>query len=349
MTQALALAGFLRSAGHEVASVLVGVSPHRSLPSYFAERIGAPVETFDAPTLVPDRAGRGASALGTVGDVVRRLPSFVRSIGRIREAAAEGDVVVNLLDLMGGLARGLPGVATPSVAVAHNYAFLRRGLSGLPGPAFTRAAVLGYVRATALGSDVRVALSFDEAEGGNAPGLVTAPPLLRPDLESLSVETGEYLLAYALNPGYGALLADWHRRRPGIEVHCFIDGGVGALDVTPSQGFHVHDLDGQAFLERLAGCRAYVGSAGFESLCEAFWLGKPVLAVPTAGHFEQRLNGWDAERVGAARVGTYDDLDAFWAAPPVPSEAAVRDFRSWVARAPDVIVDVIERAARPAR
>jgi hypothetical protein len=95
----------------------------------------------------------------------------------------------------------------------------------------------------------------------------------------------------------------------------------------------------------LASCRAYVGSAGFESICEAFYLSKSVLAVPTAGHYEQSLNGWDAERVGAARIGSYDDLDSFWARPPVPSQAAVSDFRAWVACAPETIVGLIERAA----
>src|SRR5690606_28819933 len=61
MTQALALASFLRDAGHELARVWVGRSPWRSTPSYFLDGIGAPVETFDAPVQVPDRRGLGAS------------------------------------------------------------------------------------------------------------------------------------------------------------------------------------------------------------------------------------------------------------------------------------------------
>jgi hypothetical protein len=349
MTQALALAGFLRSAGHEVTRVLIGTSPFRSLPSYFREGIGAPLETFDAPTLVPDRHGRGASAAATTADIVRRLPSFLRSISRIRSAAAQGDVVVNFLDLMGGLARALPGPSTPSLAVAHNYVFLGDGLVGLPGPGLTRAAVLTYVRATAIGSESRVALSFDSPSDVRPGGPIAAPPLLRPTLQTLPVERGDFLLAYALNAGYGELLADWQRRHPDAEVHCYVDGGADALRTPPGPGFHAHDLDDTAFLGHLAGCRAYVGSAGFESICEAFYLGKPVLAVPTAGHYEQVLNGWDAERVGAARVGSYDDLDDFWADPPVPSETAVRDFRSWVARAPEVMVDLVERTAQRRR
>jgi uncharacterized protein (TIGR00661 family) len=179
--------------------------------------------------------------------------------------------------------------------------------------------------------------------------LAVAPPLLRSGLADLVVRDDGHLLAYALNPGYGALLAAWHRRHPEVQVHCYHDGGRAALGEAPAEGFAVHDLNDAAFLAHLATCRAYVGSAGFESLCEAFHLGKPVLAVPTAGHHEQVLNGWDAARVGAARVGDYDDLDAFWADPPVPSDRAVRDFRAWVARAPEEVVALVERAAAGAR
>lgn len=349
MTQALALARFLRSAGHDVTHVLVGTSPHRSLPDYFARQIAAPVEVFEAPTIVPDAAGRGASQAATTRDALRRFPGFVRAVRTIRERTGDVDVVVNFLDLMGGLARVLPGIDTPSVAVAHNYLFMHPALGDLPGPALTRRVVMAYVRATAAGSALRIALSFDRLQTLARPGLAVAPPLLRPGLDDLVTRDDGYLLAYALNAGYGNLLAKWHSAHPSTTVHCYVDGGSAALTEPPAPGFAAHDLDAGPFLEHLAGCRAYVGSAGFESICEAFYLGKPVLAVPTAGHFEQRLNGWDAERVGAARVGTYAQLDEFWDAPPVPSDAAVRDFRAWVAHAPEAIVDLIERAAAPPR
>ena len=345
MTQAIALAGFLRAAGHRVSRVLVGTSPFRGEPDYFARQIDAPVERFDAPTQVPDRDGRGASAVATMRDVLVRLPSFLQAGRQIRAATRDADCVVNFLDLTGGLSRVFPGRRGPVVAVAHNYVFTHPGLGGLPGPGFTRAAVMAYVRTTAMGAGTRIALSFGPLEGGDEGRLQVAPPLLREGLGDLAVTDEGYLLAYALNPGYGMLLAEWQKRNPEVRVHCYLDGGEAALKDPAPEGLRVHDLNDEAFLRHLAGCRAYVGSAGFESICEAFYLGKPVLAVPTEGHYEQTLNGWDAERAGAARVGTYDDLDSFWEHPPVPSEAAVRDFRSWVAQAPRTIVGLVERAA----
>lgn len=232
--------------------------------------------------------------------------------------------------------------------MAHNYLFLHPRLGDLPGPIVTRALVMTYVRATAARARGRIALSFGPVSGAGKERLWVTP-LLRAGLGDLHVEDGGHLLAYALNPGYGASLATWQKRHPDVVVHCYLDGGSAALGQAPGRNFHAHAIDEDGFLRHLATCRAYVGSAGFESICEAFWLGKPVLAVPTEGHFEQRLNGWDAQRVGAARFGTYEDLDDFWANPPVPSRAAVRDFREWVARAPETIVGLIEGVVSGAR
>jgi hypothetical protein len=125
-----------------------------------------------------------------------------------------------------------------------------------------------------------------------------------------------------------------------------VDGGREALRSAPAEGFHAHCLNSDGFLAHLAGCRAYAGTAGFESVCEALWLGKPALLVPTEGQHEQTLNAWDAERAGAASVGTYAELDGFWADPPVPRSEVVEGFRDWVRRAPQVLVDIVERAPR---
>lgn len=346
LTQALALARFLRDAGHEVSRVLVGVSPFRTLPEYFAREIGAPVETFDAPTQVPDRSARGVSVGRTALDALGRLPRFVAAGRRIHQVTERADVVVNFLDLVAGLARVVLRGRTPRVAVAHNYVFLHPALARAPGSALARRSVLAYARVTAAGAHTKVALSFGPLAPSHRGRLVVAPPLLRSGLDGSQARDEGYLLTYALNPGYGDVVAEWHRRQRDVTVHCYVDGGGAALRSVPAEGFHAHDLSAEAFLQHLGGCRAYVGTAGFESVCEAFYLGKPALLVPTEGQYEQTLNAWDAARVGAAVVGTYRDLDGFWANPPLPRREAVDEFRSWVRRAPEMLVEAVESAAR---
>lgn len=346
MTQALALAPLLTEAGHEVVEVLVGRSPHRPLPDYFADGIGAPVREFDAPVQVPDRWGRKLSVGRTLADAARRGPAFFRSLVAIAERTSATDVVVNLLDLLGGVSRTLFPSEVPALAIAHNHVFLHPRLQDAPGPTAVRRMVMAYARATAAGTARKIALSFDPLPPRPELALEVAPPLLRPGLEEMDVADEGHLLAYALNPGYAEVLASWQGRHPDTVVHCYVEGGADALADDPAPGFHAHGLAEKPFLAHLAGCRAFVGSAGFESICEAHYLGKAVLAVPTEGQFEQELNAWDAQRSGAARSGSYDDLDDFWRTPPTPSPHRMRSFREWVARGPDIFVDAVERTAR---
>ena len=349
MTQALAMARHLRDAGHEIAHVLVGRSPFRSLPDYFVREVGAPVEAFDAPTQVPDREGRGVSLAASARDALRRLPRFFSAARRIHGVTRHADVVVNFFDLVAGLSRVLFATRVPAVSVAHNYVFLHPALSHAPGRAHARRAVMGYARATALRSTMRLALSFDALPDAADARLAVMPPLLRPRPGESAPRDEGYLLAYTLNRGYADALAEWHRRSPAVTVHCYLDGGGAALAAEPAPGFHAHALDQEGFLRHLEGCRAYVGTAGFESVCEAFHLGKPALLVPTAGQYEQSLNAWDAERVGAAHSGGIEQLDAFWRDPHAPPRERVEAFRSWVARAPEIGVREVERAAAGGR
>lgn len=349
MTQALALAAYLRDAGHRLRHVLVGRSPYRSVPSYFTEGIDAPVEEFDAPTQVPDREGKALSVPRTVVDAARRSPSFVRSMVRIAERTSDVDVVVNFLDLLGGASRRLFPTDVPALAIAHNHLFMHPVLSNAPGPDRIRRWVLAYAKATTSRSERTLALSFDALPDYAPLGLRVVPPLIRPNQAHHEVRDDGHLLAYALNPGYGVELSRWAASRPDVPVRCFVDGGAAALPEEAGQAIDVHDLDAERFMESLATCRAYVGSAGFESICEAFWFGKPVLAVPTEGQFEQTLNAWDAERVGAARGGTYADLDALWDTAAPPAADRVDAFRAWVASGPDVFVREVEQVAAGTR
>lgn|GEM_PF-6781368 len=81
------------------------------------------------------------------------------------------------------------------------------------------------------------------------------------------------------------------------------------------------------FLRLMATSRAVVCSAGFESLSEAAWLGKPALAVPVEGHIEQMLNAVDMERTGLGRASGRFDLSRL---DDLKVEGAHERFQSWV-------------------
>jgi len=342
MTQALALSAHLRKAGHRITGVFVGTSKFRPIPSYFIEEIGAPVETFEGGTIVPDARRQGMSRWRTLTHSIFHIPAFLRSMVflRARIRALKPDVVVNFYELLWGLSHIVSPRTPPRVAVAHNYLIDHPGAARAPSGLSGRLGLTALSWCTGLGTRERLALSFDALPPHGS--LTPVPPLLRPGLSDLQVEDGEFLLAYALNPGYARVLAEWQRTHPEVELHCYVEGGESALKEAPGANFFLHRLHATAFLKHLAGCRAYVGTAGFEATCEAFYLGKPVLTIPVEGQYEQRFNALDAERSGAARAGSYDDLDAFWRNPQPPDPQRVKCFRKWVDSAAAVIVQKIE-------
>ena len=90
-----------------------------------------------------------------------------------------------------------------------------------------------------------------------------------------------------------------------------------------------HSLNDEAFIRYMAGARAYATTAGFESVCEAMYLGKPILMVPT--HIEQTCNAFDAQRSGCCAVADQFDLDALLALSSPPIDPS--PFRHWVQQA----------------
>jgi UDP-N-acetylglucosamine:LPS N-acetylglucosamine transferase len=83
-------------------------------------------------------------------------------------------------------------------------------------------------------------------------------------------------------------------------------------------------------------------TAGFESVCEAVYLGKPLLMVPVENHLEQYLNGCDAEQAGIAVRDTAFRLSRLL--DPVDA-AAVSRFRLWVDEAEARAMRAVEQTA----
>ena len=103
-----------------------------------------------------------------------------------------------------------------------------------------------------------------------------------------------------------------------------------------------HRLHGTRFLEFMGAFRGVVCTAGFEPVCEAAYLDKPVMMVPVENHVEQAMNAIDAEQVGFGVKADRFDLNRLLEFERTPANEA---FRGWVARAPDMFLDLLQRAA----
>ncbi|MGH7970630.1 MAG: glycosyltransferase family protein [Limisphaerales bacterium] len=156
---------------------------------------------------------------------------------------------------------------------------------------------------------------------------------------------GQYLLAYVLNQGYAKDIIRWHTANPQVMLHCFCEKPKVEPVWHYDDTLTFHKLDGNKFLRMMSECRGVACTAGFESLNEAAWLGKPLLVVPVENHVEQYLNALDAERAGLAKAADGFDLTALLARTPTPSAKSAA-YRSWVRRAEAVLLSVIETTGR---
>jgi uncharacterized protein (TIGR00661 family) len=142
------------------------------------------------------------------------------------------------------------------------------------------------------------------------------PPVIRQRVRDIQPGRGDYLVAYL-----GAQGGNVHLRRQleaftemPIRAYGFgVSGQCGMVEYKPTSE------DG--FLRDLAGCAGVIASAGHSLISECIHLEKPMLLVPFAGQFEQRLNAFHVQRMGLGKDtsvlttdvirGFTDQLDRF--------------------------------------
>lgn len=329
-TQAITLEDMLLRNGHEVVEVLVGKSSSRTLPGFFNRSIQAPVKRFTSPNFLPTTENKRANLKKSFVYNLIRTPEYFRSMcyidQRIKETGAE--VVINFYELLTGLTYALFRPSVPYVCVGHQYLFLHKNFE-FPRKSMIQLSILRFfTRLTSLRANRRLALSFHKMNPDRAEGITVVPPLLRREVTAIQPEQGNYIHGYMVNSGFADSVEAFHVLHPEVPIHFFWDkqdvDEVIKVDATLS----FHQIDDVKFLNRMAGCRAYASTAGFESICEAMYLGKPVLMVPA--HIEQDCNAYDAYRSGAGIIGESFDLESLlrFAGTYVPNKEFIRWARS---------------------
>jgi uncharacterized protein (TIGR00661 family) len=177
--------------------------------------------------------------------------------------------------------------------------------------------------------------------------MVVGPPILRKQLFQLEANPdGDFVLVYLLNHGYADQIIHWSGNNPRTKLHCFYDKPGAPPEFQHSPALTFHQLDGEKFLRMMAGCRHVVCTAGFESVGEAAWLGKPLFLVPVENHVEQQVNALDAQQFGLGLAEKSFNLDRL---AELPDRLPVEKFRAWVNCAPEKLFAAIEHAISSAR
>ena len=142
--------------------------------------------------------------------------------------------------------------------------------------------------------DYSIITTFYEGKLTNNRSFLTAP-LIRDEILDLQPTDGDYIIVY-FTKGFKSLnkmLQEFPREK-------FILYGFqnGSEEYKKEANVEYKPFDNEQFLEDLASCKAIIGTAGFTLITEGFYLGKPYLATPMAGQFEQEYNGYMLEQCG---------------------------------------------------
>ncbi len=342
MTQAITMANILRSAGHSVDRVMVGKCSNREVPEFFVNKIGAEVITFDSPSIDYGRKGKRANIVRSV--VVNMLPSravkWLRSIRTISHSVKEynPDVVINFYDMIFGVTALLGGVGKPIINIAHQY-LIDHEASPLRSSLKKERATLSLMnRFCALCSTKILALSLYPLECDKGSKIEVVPPLLRSEIFELEAKDDNFILGYMLNPAYIEDVLKWKSCHPDVEVHLFWDRAGEPEVKEHCKGLWMHRINDRDFLDMMSRCSGYITTAGFESVCEAAYLGKPIVMIPA--HVEQQINAADAAFVGVGVESDSFNLEALLDYLP-NYKFDNEKFREWVSSAKDRYIKIL--------
>ena len=332
LTQAIALREMLTKNGHEVAAVLVGKSNRRELPSFFLKSIQSEVLQFKSPNFLPASKNKQTNIWKSVIYNLFKTGSYLKSIHYIRNRikSSDVDIVVNFYEMLTGLTYALFPPKIPYICIAHQYIFLHPEFQFPQANKIELGLLRFFTRITCIKSSKLFALSVKKMDNVPESGIVVVPPLLRKDVLEAEVSDGNYLHGYMLNDTYADEIIRFQAEHPDVFIRFFWDR-KGVEDRTViNDHLSFYRLNDRLFIDCMAGCKAYATTAGFESVCEAMYMGKPVLMVPT--HIEQACNAYEASLAGAGIVA--DDFELDKLLEYIPHYQKKTSFRDWVQQAP---------------
>lgn len=342
LTQALALKQQLLHEGHEVVKVLVGKSKNREIPEFFKTQIESPVEMFLSPNFLLSKDNRRFNLLRSIGYNSLLIPSYLSSINFIRKQIEESgaDIIINFYEVLCGITYSLFHFGIPEVCIAHQYLFLHPSFQMPKKYPLPESLLKLFTQITCIGASSKLALSIRDNSDTPVHGIKVVPPLLREEAKTVVRHHGDYIMGYILNAGFAEDVKAWHYMHPHTRLHFFWDKKDAPEELKIDDTLTFHRINDVKFLKYMAGCKAYATTAGFESVCEALYMGKPCMMIPA--HVEQVCNAVDAEREMVGVMSSDFNIDKLKAFAHGYEEDV--EFRMWENNAETRIMAAIENA-----
>jgi len=225
------------------------------------------------------------SKLRTVGENLAHLPEGHRRLRALKAEVFEGwrpdCAIVDFEPMTAHLARHHE---LPLITIDNQH-LLRYVDHPVPRRLAAEAALTrSIVRAVVPRPDVCLVTTFYFGPVRNDRAFLS-PPILRRDVLEARSREGDHVLVY-LTRGFETALAGLAELRQ----ERFVVYGAGREGREGSLEFRAPSREG--FLQDLVSCKAVMATAGFTLIGEALHLGKPFLALPMKGQFEQELNAF---------------------------------------------------------
>lgn len=338
MTQAMGLYQMLSLAGHEICHIFIGKSNRRKIPDYFISNFKCQVEPIQSPNFISDRENKAIRLIPSLFFNLWYIKKYIKNLNRIHQIVKEKktDAIINFYDFLGGFYNFLYRPSAKFIVIGHQF------LASHPAFEYAKGHVLDNLlfrinnRLMSLNAYKKIALSFTPYQPSSFGRTTVAPPILRKEIFSLKPTRNNFFLCYMVNEGYAGEIIQWHNDNPDIILHCFWDGRDKPEIWKVHKNLTFHQLNAKKYLTLMSQCNGLVTTAGFESVCEAMYLGKPVLMIPVAGQYEQACNALDAQKAGAGIFASRFNISLLINYLPGHRDK-IRDFHQWIDKAQSLI------------
>lgn len=324
----------LTDLGHECLGALVGVSKFRERPEFFNEYFEGKITEINSPNFIRDERNKSIVLLRSFVYNLFKAGHYFRSIRTIHRTVKKlkPDLILNFYEPLTGLYRFLYKKNIPCISVAHQFGSKYTGY--LSGGSFAEVFAIRFLTGiTAYGSDKLFCIYPQEKSDIAGHKIVFIPPLIRKEIKNAVISDDNSIAGYLLNSGYKEEVINWNKIHPEQVIHCFIDTPGSATKHNST--LHFHEIDDKKFIESFASCSGLITTAGYETICEAMYLGKPVLMVPVKDHYEQYLNSIFFEKFDAGVRSHFFDIDKLLNF--TLSFEPVKGFKEWTENGPVII------------
>lgn len=339
LTQAISLRQILQDKGHEVLTAWAGISLFRRTPGFLVHPFGKSLRRFPAPNFIPDIKRKGILPVLSILFNLLFFPVYLISVlvlaMNIRFSGA--DAVVNFYELSGGLAYRLSFSRKKYFVISHHYSFENPDFDWPGGYPLQKKLLLLHNRLCHPAGTTALALSFGDDRKGRYPeGILRVSPLLRKEITSAQTEKMEHVHVYLLNRGLIGQIIHWCREQPGTEVRLFCPV-QDMRSVNKPANLIIFPYGDTMFIESLRTSSMVICTAGFETVCEAVYLGKKAFLIPSGRHYEQLCNLADAQNSCAGEAFATNQV----LIKEGLSEQAHRNFVEWFGRSERIFLEIL--------